>query len=292
MTGRPAWLVAFLADESLPETYARTVDLAVLPLAERVAALPHPVTVGVCGAQASGKSTLCAAIARALEARGLRVAVLSIDDLYLQREARQALARHVHPLLATRGPPGTHDVALGHAVLDSLRRPGRTALPRFDKARDTRKPRAAWDEVEGPVDVVLFEGWCVGARPQVVDALIDPVNELERLEDPEGLWRTYVNDALAGPYQALFARQDQLVLLRPPGFEVVLKWRIEQEHKLKARLKASDESLARTQSDAAIARFVAHYERLTRHILKEMPTRADVVIGLDATRAITGVTGL
>jgi len=289
MTAQAAWLDAFLAAERLPASYARTVELAALPLAEQIAGLAHPVTLGVCGPQASGKSTLCAVVARLLEARGLSAAVLSIDDLYLTHEERQALARDVHPLLATRGPPGTHDVALGHAVLDNLRGSGVTALPRFDKARDTRKPRAAWDEIVGPVDVVLFEGWCVGARPQAPEALRDPINALERDEDAAGVWRRYANDALAGPYQGFFARLDRLVMLRPPGFEVVLAWRIEQEHKLKARLAAAGEDPARTQSDAALARFIAHYERLTRHILAEMPGRADVVIDLDDARRVTGL---
>jgi D-glycerate 3-kinase len=282
-----AWLSAFIAAEALPAEFAQTARVLVPPLAERIvqAARGRPgFIVGVCGTQASGKSTLCAVTRAWLEAQGLRVALFSLDDLYLTRAERQALAREVHPLLATRGVPGTHDVALGEAVLDGLKRSGPTAIPSFDKARDDRRPHQDWPTVEGPVDVILFEGWCVGAKPQSPEALAQPVNELERAEDSAGVWRAFANAALAGPYYDLFARIDLLVLLRAPGFETVLQWRREQEAKLRARLAREGGDSGRVMDDAAVERFIAHYERLTRHILAEMPARADVVIGLDAQR--------
>jgi D-glycerate 3-kinase len=237
----------------------------------------RPAVVGLCGAQGSGKSTIAAAAVRLLADRGLSAVALSLDDIYLGREARGWLARQVHPLLATRGPPGTHDVALGCGVLDSVARPGPTALPGFDKARDERRPIPQWREVRGPVDVVILEGWCVGALPQPDDDLAAPINALEADEDPEGVWRAYVNRQLAGPYPALFGRLDVLALLASPGFEVVRAWRTEQEHKLRARTGGG-------MSDAELGRFVAHYERLTRWILAEMPSRADMVFELDAAR--------
>jgi D-glycerate 3-kinase len=212
-----------------------------------------------------------------LAADGLSCAILSLDDLYLPGAARRRLAAEVHPLLATRGPPGTHDVALGVATLDALAQAGSAALPRFDKAADEPHPRVAWPVVAAPADVVIFEGWCVGARPQGPEALAAPVNALERDEDPDGHWRTFVDTALAGAYPPLFERLDRLVLLAAPAFEVVAGWRAEQEAKLRART-------GRGLGPAEIARFVAHYERLTRWILEEMPGRADLVIPLGADR--------
>jgi D-glycerate 3-kinase len=103
------------------------------------------------------------------------------------------------------------------------------------------------------------------------------VNDLERDEDPQAVWRGYVNDQLDGPYQALFARLHDLVLLEAPSFEVVAGWRAEQEAKLRAKRPGG-------MTDAEVARFVAHYERLTRWILAEMPARADWVVTLDAER--------
>lgn len=275
------WLDDFLAAERLPAAFRATVDAVCAPLSELAAqaraAKGGTAVIGLCGAQGSGKTTIAAATRALLAARGLSAVVLSLDDLYLPKEARARLAAEVHPLLATRGPPGTHDVALGLEVLAGLGGRGPVALPRFDKAADTRRLRGDWPDVQGPIDVVLFEGWCVGARPQPAQALGEPVNALERDEDPDGRWRGFVNTALAAAYPPLFERLDKLALLQAPDFEVVADWRAEQEAKLRARTGAGLEP-------DQIARFVAHYERLTRWILKEMPARADWAVRLTEDR--------
>jgi D-glycerate 3-kinase len=278
----------FIAEEGLPESFRRTVELVCEPLAARAQRRridrKRCAVVGLCGAQGSGKSTIARYAARLLEGRGLRAVALSLDDFYLTREARQRLAREVHPLLAVRGPPGTHDVAMLGAAIDQLRSKGKVSLPRFDKAADNRAPRGSWNTVASPVDVIILEGWCVGAVSQGRAALAIPVNDLERDEDPDGVWRGYVNDQLDGPYQALFARLHDLILLEAPGFEVVAGWRAEQEAKLRAQ-NLQEGGGAGGMSDAEIARFVAHYERLTRWTLSEMPSRADWTITLDEDRA-------
>ncbi|MDB5433359.1 MAG: hypothetical protein JWP35_4475 [Caulobacter sp.] len=280
------WLSKMIARERLPAAFAGQVQALWAPIAEAIARAAEGqgpgFVAGVCGSQASGKSTACMAIAGLLEGRGLKVARLSLDDLYLTRAERQVLAAHVHPLLATRGPPGTHDVDLGLKILDGLARSGTTLLPRFDKARDDRGEPEAF---EGPADIVLFEGWCVGARAQLPHALETPVNELERLEDPDGVWRRYANDALHGAYQDLFARIGWLLLLAAPDFEAVAAWRMEQEAKLAERL-AREGAPGRAMTDAEVTRFIAHYERLTRHILAELPPRADRVLRLDHSRNV------
>ncbi|MCJ2186420.1 kinase [Novosphingobium beihaiensis] len=255
---------------------------AVMARVEAALAQPRErlVIIGLCGAQGSGKTTLARAVLEACTDAGWRAAVLSIDDLYLTRAERQALAQRVHPLLATRGVPGTHDVALGLSVFEALARGEPVALPRFDKARDDRAPEAIWRRAPQDCDVLLFEGWCVGARPQEQAALRQPINALEACEDTGAVWRTYANNALSGPYQELFAWLDTLVLLEAPGFEAVHGWRLEQEQEL----AAAEGSGGAVMSEAEIARFIAHYERLTRHILNEMPARADLVIRLDARR--------
>lgn len=285
MTIDPDWLSAFLRDERLPADFAAEIERLHAPLAARIAsvAMGSAFVVGICGPQGSGKTTTVRVVARLLEARGLTVATLSLDDLYLPRAEREVLARDVHPLLRTRGVPGTHDVALGLSVLDGLAGEGAIALPRFDKATDDRAPAETWPRVSGPVDIVLLEGWCLGARPEATEALAEPVNALERERDPDGVWRAHVNAALAGSYRALFSRLDLLVQFTAPDFATVLAWRQEQEAKLRERLAASGAS-GRAMSEAEVVAFVQHYERLTRHIAREMPARADLVIALDKDR--------
>ena len=237
-----------------------------------------PMVLGLCGAQGSGKSTLAAAVVDAARASGLVAATLSLDDLYLTRAAREKLAREIHPLLATRGVPGTHDVRLGLDLLARLDAGEAVRLPRFDKATDDREPRAEWDAAPARLDLLVFEGWCVGAVAENEAALVEPVNPLEAREDADARWRHWVNAQLAGEYQRLFARNDALVLLAAPGFEVVFDWRLEQES-----------AGAGVMDAAAIARFIEHYERLTCHILAEMPGRADLVIRLDRDRTPAGI---
>lgn len=247
------------------------------------AGLGRTIVLGLAGPQGSGKSTAARAIVEHLEQRGLRAAVLGLDDLYLDREARAALAQKVHPLLRTRGPPGTHDVTLGLRVIRALSRRETVALPRFDKGTDGPRPIGEWPVVSGPLDVLVVEGWCVGARPQPPQALVEPVNRLEADEDPDGTWRRYCNTALAGDYQDLFARIDLYTLMRAPTFAVVAGWRAEQEREL---------GPGRLMSDAEIGRFVQHYQRLTEWLSVEAEGRADVVIDLDADRRVGRSRGL
>jgi D-glycerate 3-kinase len=256
---------------------------------DRLEGAGRPPLIGINGCQGSGKSTLAKFLALLLhEAAGTRCPELSIDDLYHTRATREAMGREIHPLLATRGVPGTHDLALGNAVLDALLDPGReggVAIPRFAKSVDDRAPRDAWSRWQGPADAVIFEGWCIACPPEPAAALDAPINALERDEDAGGTWRRYVNDQLQGDYAALFGRIDFLVFLQAPSFECVHDWRRKQEHKLRERLEreaAPPEARSRVMSDAELDRFIQHYERLTRHMLETLPTRADAVIRLNA----------
>jgi D-glycerate 3-kinase len=242
---------------------------------------PKPMVVGLCGAQGSGKSTVAATLAARFE----RAVTFSMDDLYLGHAARLDLAKRIHPLLATRGVPGTHDPMLGVEVLSALAQGQSVALPRFDKAHDDRAPCESWRVVEAGCELVIFEGWCVGARPQQAEDLVDPINRLEAEEDREGRWRRFVNDALGGAYLQLFNCIDMLALLAAPAWDTVLRWRIEQERELRA---ASPDGSG-VMDDCAVARFVSYFERLTGHILAEMPGRADLVLRLDESRDCVGI---
>ena len=163
------------------------------------------------------------------------------------------------------------------------------AVPRFAKALDDRAPPSQWPDIPAPVDIILLEGWCLGARAETADELAVPVNDLERDEDPEGLWRRYVNERLANDYEPLYAIFDLWVMLAAPGFAQVLSWRQEQEEKLAAKTGGEGAGL---MDAARLRRFVAHYERLTRRCLSDLPARVDVLYQLDENRRIAAVRGL
>ncbi|MDP3572502.1 MAG: hypothetical protein Q8S42_17845 [Archangium sp.] len=236
--------------------------------------------VGVAGPQGSGKTTLVAAYAAAHRT----AAHLSIDDVYLPAGYRRLLAQSVHPLFETRGPPGTHNLLQLNETLDELLEAGegaQTFLPAFDKVTDnpvhaTRKP-----VFRGKPSVILLDGWCLGATAQTPEQLAIPANDLEAKEDAASTWRREINENLAGAYQPAFARLDAILYLRAPSFEIIHDWRCEQEESL----------LARTLTDAdrqRISRFIAHFERITRHMLSG-GRRADIEVQLDARRNVSEV---
>jgi len=268
-------------DAITQDRYPDAIVHAVLDALTR--AEPRPWLIGLSGLQGSGKSTLAAQLVDLASRRGIVALALSIDDFYFGRAARQRLARDVHPLLATRGVPGTHDIELLHGTLDALRAatPRRRArVPRFDKGLDTRVAPSRWHRVARMPELVILEGWCIGVPPQDSAALVRPVNQLERDEDRDALWRNWVNAQLARHYVPLWQRLDRLIMLQAPDYAVVARWRDEQERALRRR------NAPRALTPIALKRFLMHYERLSRHALKALPSRADLRIVLDEDRRV------
>jgi D-glycerate 3-kinase len=275
VTQAPDWR-DFLAQEQLPAEFADDIERHYRPLARRLAAWhgDDMRLLGISGGQGSGKSTVARLLSRLVgDLHGLRCVVLSLDDFYLERAARLAVAQRVHPLFATRGVPGTHDLPLLNATLDALLHPqsdGPVPLPRFDKARDDRLPPVEWSQTAAGPDLVLLEGWCVGVPAESAQALREPVNELESREDPDARWRRAVNEYLEGPYGRLWARLDRLLYLRVPDFDAVRRWRLQQAR-----------GQGETQMDEqAVARFTDYYRRLTLRGLATLPERADICVEL------------
>lgn len=280
-------LYDLIAAEKLPADYVEVVEQYWQPLATRIARLPAsraPLVIGINGAQGSGKSTMCRFLEVLLAQRRIRAVTLSLDDLYLTRAERNQLAAQVHPLFATRGVPGTHAVGIGLDIIENMPAGRALELPRFDKSNDDRADEP--ERITGPVDVLLLEGWCVGAKPQDDAALAHPANYLERDEDPNGIWRGLVNHWLSEDYARLFEQIDLLVMLKVENFDAVRRNRKLQE----AKLRASNPEAPATMDDAALERFLAHYERLTRHMLDEMPSRADLLIEIGADQKPVGMT--
>ncbi|WP_239948064.1 kinase [Dyella terrae] len=253
--------------------------------AGRIARSRRPYLLGLSGLQGSGKSTLAREMKAQADARGWPTEVLSLDDFYYSRSEREVLAHQIHPLLRTRGVPGTHEIELLMSVLAALPQASDklpVSYPRFDKGRDTRTAPSKWPKVTRPPKLVILEGWALGLRPQLQVALEEPVNDLEREEDPEGTWRHWVNKQLRS-YQPLWRKLDALIVLLAPSWDVVRKWRSQQEEELLAQH-------APLAMDAeAMVRFLAHYERLSRHALAILPDLADATVEYDDDRHVIAV---
>ena len=258
-------------DGEAPDDYRQLAALLVDDWRQRGVA-----SAGIGGGQGAGKSTLGRLIADAGTVFGIRIEVLSLDDFYLTREERRRLAQTVHPLFATRGPPGTHAVARLRDAMAALRQPGVVEVPRFDKGTDTR---SGFARIDGGVDVVVLEGWCVGA-PTAVSPIDEPVNALEREHDADRRWRRQVETALAGPYAKLNDDLETLVFLRVPGLAAVRRWRLQQESERPPGLRLSP---------LEVNRFVEYYERITRRMLAMLPSIADVVVDLDDDHRVSGL---
>ncbi|MGX7950982.1 kinase [Tsuneonella sp. HG249] len=258
---------------SLSSAWDRADSITVAAIAESHAQAEHAIVVGLAGAQGSGKSTMAPRLREGLARQGINSVVLALDDFYLTKAERLVLAQAVHPLLRTRGVPGTHDLALLQTALDGLLGGIReVSVPRFDKAADDRDTQPALLRVDTPLDVIILEGWCIGARAQPEQDLAAPINALERSEDADASWRRWVNAQLADGYARLFDRLALRIYLRAPDFSVVERWRAEQEAEFPVPGMTRGE----------LTRFVAHYERITRAMLADPP--ANVVIRLDDAR--------
>lgn len=286
-------LATICREQGLPVGYLETVHRWLEPLAKQLSmhyfGAKRPLLVGINGCQGSGKSTLASILTLLLqEKHQLKTTALSIDDFYLGHQDRLKLAEEVHPLLATRGVPGTHDTGLLSTTLARLVLPGPVKIPRFDKATDNPVPENARRRVEGPLEIVILEGWCVAIPPQPGKALVQAVNKLEKNEDRDLRWRSYVNEQLKIHYQPVFERLDITLMLEAPAFDCVYEWRLEQEEKLAAQMGGRQDN--RIMTPEQLYRFIQHYQRLTTHALEVLPGRVNYLFELDEQRQITRFT--
>ena len=279
---------------SLPEDFMLTVKGWYLPVAKQVylsaSKTQGTFLVSFNGAQGSGKSTITAFLRLILIHHfKLNTVEVSIDDFYMTLQSRLQLASEIHPLLATRGVPGTHDVELALDTIKCLQATSTDSpclVPQFDKACDDRKPESEWLVVSEPVDVILFEGWCNHAPVQTDQQLQQPINDLERDEDSAGIWRSYVNQQLAVYHQLLFDQAGLLIYLKVPSFEKVFEWRGLQEKKL-AQLDGGNKNAIMDVQQ--LNRFIQHYERITRLCLDDLPDQAGIVLYLNDEHGIDSV---
>ena len=286
------WQLDFLHFHKLGESYLQFaeswIDNIIPQLLESRDDLSRPLLVAVNGCQGSGKSTLCEYLVSALAFKYQRRALsLSLDDFYLTHEERVQLSENVHPLLAVRGVPGTHDIDLLELTLDNLftaKPVSVSSIPRFDKSTDDRKPKSEWDEVTGIFDVVFLEGWCLGAVPETIEILNKPINALEEHEDPDGVWRSFANRALKNDFLRLYDRIDLWLMLKAPSFDYVYQWRLEQEQKLVGTQHSNPGRGVMAPKE--VARFIQFYERLTENCLRQLPDRVHYLYQLGENREV------
>lgn len=240
--------------------------------APHLARTRRPWLLALTGLPGSGKSTLARTLTRQARREGWPALALSLDDFYLPRQARKQLAARIHPLLITRGVPGTHDLALLRHVLSRLPHASAehpVAIPRFDKSRDTRCAPSHWQHVRNMPRLLILEGWCLGIAPRPAQTWRRPINALEREEDPDGTWRQRIRRQLPD-YLRLWHAADARARIRVPDWPSVCRLRREAEQARHAQ------QAPRAMDDTALARFLAHYERLGRTALKHPPDDVDV----------------
>ena len=287
-----AALAAFVRDQKLSLQYLEMAEKWFSPLISYILTdlkntQNQVLIVGINGCQGSGKSTLAHYLGTILDVEHhIGAEVLSIDDFYLRRQQRQHLANTVHPLLLTRGVPGTHDIGLLIDVIEKLSNKDSESipLPTFNKAIDDIDTNAG--RISQPASrVIILEGWCLGAAAQTPTELQGPINELESKEDQNGVWRNYVNDQLKGNYSKLFGHIETWIMLKAPSFYWVFDWRKEQENKLTDVVNKSKH--ANIMNDDKLRQFIAHYQRITESCLKNLPQRVQHLFEFNEQREIT-----
>ena len=149
-------------------------------------------------------------------------------------------------------------------------------IPKFNKSIDDRFNKNKWQKIKTPPNIILFEGWCVGARNQKNSELKKSLNKLERKHDRDLRWRKMVNNQLKYQYKKLFNKIDKLVYLKAPNFKYIFKWRLLQEQKLKLTSKSKN-----TMSKSKVKEFIMFYERITKYMMKDFSKLSDLTIFLD-----------
>ena len=235
--------------------------------------------IGLSGGQGSGKSTIAQIIKIILKTKyKLNVINFSIDDYYKTSEERVKLSKIYSKLFITRGVPGTHDTKLLMSDIKKLKRKNfkQFSIPKFDKSIDDRMKKKNWIKIKKKPQIIIFEGWCIGARPQNNNSINKPINRLEKYYDVDLTWRKKVNNELKKKYNNIFKLLNILIYLKVPNFKSVLKWRILQEKKLKIKSKGK-----KVMNEFQIKKFIMYYERITKNMMKDLGKNSNIVIRLD-----------
>ena len=245
----------------------------------------NTLILGLSGSQGSGKTTTANILKLILEKFFKKnVFVISIDDFYKTIKARNVLSKNKHLLFQTRGVPATHDINLVRNFFSLIKKKKfkKIKLPRFSKSQDDRLKKNKWYSITQRPEIVIFEGWCVGAKPQNNLSLKKPVNDLEKYEDKNLIWRKHINEKLKNDYKKVFKMIDHFIFIKTPSFKMVFKWRLTQENKLKNK----HYNKKKIMSHNKIKRFIMFYQRITLQMLKDLSKSASIVMVLNKNQNI------
>jgi len=247
----------------------------------------RPYFVGLAGGQGTGKTTSSSLIKIILTKYfKLKVFKISIDDFYKTRKERVRLSKRVHPMLLTRGVPGTHDInmMLNFFKKAKSKKFKRLKLPTFNKAIDDRFNKKRWYDLKEKPDVIIFEGWCVGAKAEKNNTLNKTINLMEKNKDKKKIWRKYVNQQLKSKYKNLYSQLNCLIYLRAKNFKLLQKWRLKQERKLLLNSKKNSKLKIMNKED--VLSFMQTYQRVTQNMFKNMPKYASIILNLNSNHQI------
>jgi len=247
-----------------------------------------PLIIGLAGGQGSGKTTISSILSLILKKYfKLNVFKVSIDDFYKTRRDRRILSKSKHPLLVTRGVPGTHDTDLILKFFKKIKSSNfkKLEIPKFDKAIDDRCKKDLWYKIKSKPDVIIFEGWCVGAKPQSYSLIKKPINDLEKNEDKDMIWRKHVNNKLKKEYKKIFSKIDHFIFIKIPNFKVVFKWRSLQESKIKKNSYSNKKIMSHNE----LKRFIMFYERITLQMIKDLSKSASMLMILKKNQEVKKV---
>ena len=226
----------------------------------------------IAGSQGSGKSSLSELI-RVIYKKHYKkkVAIISIDDFYHSIKKRNQISRDMHPLFSVRGVPGTHDITLLRNILWKIKKKQFPIyLPIFDKTKDARKK---YRKKISSSDLVILEGWCVGASPLPNDYLFKNINIIEKDSDKQNIWRKNYNRYLKD-YQDLFKLFNYYIYILTPSWENVISWKYKQELKLRSQ-KSNLKLLSKLKE------FIMYYEKITRWMMKTSKLNSNILIKVD-----------
>ena len=246
-----------------------------------------PLILGLSGGQGIGKTTISSIITLILKKYfKLNIFKISIDDFYKTRKERFLLSKKIHSLLMTRGVPGTHDINI---MLNFFKRVKKNnfkslKLPKFDKAIDDRCKKSSWYTIKKRPDIIIFEGWCVGAMAQKNSMLKKSINSLEKTNDQNLIWRKFVNNQLKTKYKKLFGHLDNLLYLKAKNFNLLQQWRIKQEKKLWLKLKKRKN--LKIMNRREVINFMQTYQRITQNMFKDAPKYASIILNLNSNHQI------